>query len=114
ANAGGDVGFTTGDTFVEPFEEALRELAVEEVSDPVVTSFGVHLIKLTEQSTTEFESLDEARERILADLRREAANALYTQRAQQLRTLAFESLDLQEPAAALGLEIQTTEPFGRS
>lgn len=114
AAQGGDVGYTTGDSFVEPFEEALRGLAVDEVSEPVVTEFGVHLIKLTEQSEEQFESLEEARDRIVRELRQNEVDQIYSQRAERLSNLAFESLDLQDPAELMGLEVQTTDLFGRS
>lgn len=114
AEVGGDVGYTQGNSFVEEFESALQALAVDEVSDPVVTDFGVHLIKLTEISSSEFESLDMARERIRQELQEEEADLLYTERAERLSNLSFESLDLNDPAQIMGLELQTTEPFGRS
>lgn len=114
AQDGGDVGYTTGDTFVEPFEQALQQLEVGEVSDPVETEFGVHLIKLTEESASEFESFEQARDRIARELREEEAERIYNERAQRLATLAFESLDLDQPAESLDLEKQTTDLFGRS
>ena len=48
AETGGDLGFTTGDTFPEAFEEALAALDVGEVSAPVETDSGTHFIKLLE------------------------------------------------------------------
>lgn len=42
----GYLGFTTGGQFVFPFERAAYNLKVGEISQPVRTSFGYHLIKL--------------------------------------------------------------------
>ncbi len=114
AQDGGDVGYTTGTSFVDEFEAALQALAVNEVSGPVVTEFGVHLIKLTELSEAEVPSLEDSRERIIRELSSREVETRYLQQAQTLGNLAFESLDLQEPAAATGLEIQTSTLFGRS
>lgn len=114
AEDGGDVGFTTGSNFVEPFEAALRELEVGEVSGPVRTEFGYHLIKLLDQSETEVETFEQRRGLLENDLRAQKADVLFVARSEELSNLAFEAVDLQEPADALGLTIQRSEPFGRS
>ncbi len=46
--AGGDIGYTDGTVFPDAVESALTSMEVGQVSDPVVSEFGVHLIKLTE------------------------------------------------------------------
>ncbi len=111
AQFGGDVGYTTGDTFVDEFEAALSQLAVNEVSAPVRTQFGVHLIKLTEMTESDVPSLEESRDRILRELQDQQVDDIYISRAEELNNLSFESLDLQEPAEALGLPIQITGLF---
>jgi len=111
---GGDVGYTTGDTFVEPFEQALLSLDVGEVSAPVRTEFGVHLIKLTERSESEIETFEDARERLERDLKTAQVDTIFLARQEELGNLAFESFDLADPAEIMGLEIQTTGLFGRS
>lgn len=114
AEDGGDVGYTTGDNFVEEFEQSLLTLDVGEVSDPVRTEFGIHLIKLTERSESEIETYEDARDRIERDLKTAAVDAIFLERSEELGNLAFESFDLQEPADIMGMEIQTTDLFGRS
>ncbi|HEY0960842.1 MAG TPA: peptidylprolyl isomerase, partial [Pseudomonadales bacterium] len=114
AEAGGDVGFTTGSNFVEPFEEALRALEVGAVSEPVRTEFGYHVIKLLDQSETEVETFEQRRGLLENDLRAQKAADLFIARSEELSNLAFEAVDLQEPAEAMGLTIQRSEPFGRS
>ena len=111
AQFGGDVGYTTGETFAEEFEAALSQLELNEVSDPVRTQFGVHLIKLTEIIENEGPSLEESRERIERELQDQAVEDIYIARAEELNNLSFESIDLQEPANILELDIQTTELF---
>lgn len=114
AEAGGDVGYTTGSNFVEPFEEALRSLEVGAVSEPVRTEFGYHLIKLLDQSETEVETFEQRRGVLENDLRAQKAADLFIARSEELSNLAFEAVDLQEPAEAMNLTIQRSEPFGRS
>ena len=50
----GDIGYTDGSAFPAPLEAALAELEVNQVSDPVVSEFGVHLVKLTENTVNEY------------------------------------------------------------
>jgi len=114
AQFGGDVGYSSGETFVEEFENALAQLTLDEVSGPVRTQFGVHLIKLTDITENDIPSLEDSRERIERELQSQAVDDIYLARAEELGNLAFESLDLQQPAEALGLEIQTSELFDRS
>ncbi len=114
AQGGGDVGFTTGDSFVAPFEEALRSLAVDQVSEPVQTEFGIHLIKLTEVSETAIESFEMRRAALERDLKQKEVDTLYITRVEDLKNLAFESPDLEAPASRLNLVKQTSGLFGRN
>lgn len=111
AQLGGDVGYTNGEAFVGPFETALRALEVGEVSAPVQTQFGVHLIKLTELTESEAPDFEESKDRIERELQDQAVDEIYLARAEELNNLSFESIDLQEPADILGLEIKTTDLF---
>lgn len=113
SNFAGDVGYTTGDSFVEAFETALQALEVGEVSAPVQTQFGIHLIKLTELNEAEVASLDEVRDRIRSEIATEQTESRYQSLGEQLNTLAFESFDLQAPAEQLGLEIMQTDAFSQ-
>jgi len=114
AQGGGDVGYTTGSSFVDAFEQALQALAVEEVSSPVRTEFGFHLIKLTELNATEIESFEVRRSALEQELRASETDRLFVARSEELSNLAFESVDLDDPAAAMGLSKQRSEWFGRS
>ncbi|HWK54395.1 MAG TPA: SurA N-terminal domain-containing protein [Hyphomicrobiales bacterium] len=114
AQDGGDVGYTTGSNFVANFEQALQGLALDQVSDPVRTEFGVHLIKLTEVSETEVPSFEERRADIERTLKAKDVDVLFSRRVEELGNLAFESFDLSEPAMQMNLEIQHTDWFGRS
>jgi foldase protein PrsA len=53
--AGGDLGFQAAGTFVPEFEQALAGLEEGDISDPVRTEFGFHIIRAVERRTTPFE-----------------------------------------------------------
>lgn len=110
---GGDLGFAGRDTFVPEFEQALFALEPGAVSEPVVTQFGVHLIRLEELATTEPPNFEERRSGLEARLKEEGARARFSELRQELDTLAFEAPDLEEPAETLGLDIREAGPFTR-
>lgn len=114
AEQGGDIGYTDGSAFPQPIEEALNELAFNEVSGPVVTEFGVHLVKLTEAANQQFAGFEEARDRIERELKSSEVDLLYGERLETLSNLAFESADLQPLSERLDLGIQASEPFPRT
>lgn len=69
AREGGDLGWVSPGQFVPEFEQAMNALRPGEMSQPVVSRFGVHLIRLDERRQTE---LSEREQRDLArDLVRE-------------------------------------------
>ena len=49
AREGGDLGWVSPGQFVPEFEEAVNRLAPGQISQPVVSRFGVHLIQLQER-----------------------------------------------------------------
>ena len=111
---GGDIGYTDGTAFPAAIEEALETLSLDEVSAPVVSEFGVHLVKLTEDAENIFATFEEARDRIERDLKSSEVELIYGERLQDLSNLAFETGDLQTISEELGLEISQSEPIGRS
>lgn len=112
---GGDLGMAGRDTFVPAFERALFGLAeVAEVSEPVVTQFGVHLIRLEEIASSEPPTFERRRPALEARLQEEVAQVRFSELRQELDTLAFETPDLEEPASTLGLEILEVGPFTRA
>lgn len=110
----GDIGYTDGSVFPAALEQALLTLEVDQVSAPVVSEFGVHLVKLTEYDAQEYPEFDEVAERIERDLNSTEVDQLYFSRLEDLANLAFETFDLQAINEELGLEIQQSEFFGRT
>lgn len=114
ARDGGDIGYTDGTVFPEPVEEALAELELGEVSEPVVSEFGVHLVKLTEYDVDEYPSFEERAEEIERELLESEVEQAYFSRLETLGNLAFETFDLQAIEEEMGLEVRESPFFGRS
>ena len=113
-DAGGDVGYTTGDSFVEEFEQALVALAVGEVSEPVESEFGIHIIKLLAEEEEEFGTLEEKRLEIVQQLKAIEADSLYISKLEDFKDYTYNVSDLSEAGELLGLETQTIGPFNRA
>jgi peptidyl-prolyl cis-trans isomerase C len=71
AAEGGDLGYFTADKMVKPFAEAAFTLKKGEVSEPVKSPFGWHLITLEDRRSATVPTLNEAREAIVMQLQDE-------------------------------------------
>jgi len=79
ANAeGGDLGFFTRGQMLKPFEEAVFALDVGDISEPVQTQFGWHIIKLDEKRDQEVPGFDDVKAAIVAQLVQQKAQAVVT------------------------------------
>jgi peptidyl-prolyl cis-trans isomerase D len=114
ASRGGDLGFTPRGSFDPDFEEALFALQEGEVSEPVRTSYGYHLIKLTALQAPDLPPLEEMRENLEQELKAELVERRFVEATQELANLVYESEDLQRPAEAMDLEIEVHGPVERS
>jgi peptidyl-prolyl cis-trans isomerase C len=70
---GGDLGFFGKGQMVKPFEDAAWALKAGEVSAPVKSQFGWHLIKLEEKRVQPPPSFDTVKEQIMTELQRKKA-----------------------------------------
>ena len=113
ADFGGDLGFTAGDTFPESFEAALAALEVGQVSAPVQTDSGTHLIKLVDKQETVIDFSTE-RARIEQELVAELRDEWLVEKLANLKELSFNAESLSEVAEDLELTAQVSESFTRS
>ncbi|PCH63822.1 MAG: hypothetical protein COC19_00555 [SAR86 cluster bacterium] len=114
AQQGGDIGYSDGSAFPDAVEEALLSLNVDEVSAPVVSEFGVHLVMLTEDAENVFQSYEDVSARIENELKSSQVELLFSERLEDLSNLAFESADLASLSEQLGLEIQLSDAIPRA
>ena len=94
AAQGGDLGWANAGMFVPEFEEVMNRLAPGEISEPLVSRFGVHLIQLTERRTATL-SPREQRESMRAMLREKKLDDAFLSWAQDLRGRAY--VEMREP-----------------
>ncbi len=113
AGRGGDLGYTSGDAFPAEMEEVIASLAVGDVSLPVRTDAGTHLVLVTERREGVVPTLDELRAELEASLQQEAARAALLVAVEELRDVSFNAEDLSSPAAELELEIQRIDGVTR-
>jgi len=73
---GGDLGFFTKDRMVEPFAEAAFKMEPGQISDPVKSQFGWHVIKVEEKRTKPVPSFEEMKDQVNAYLERKAQQDL--------------------------------------
>ncbi|RJE80473.1 peptidylprolyl isomerase [Paracoccus sp. JM45] len=67
----GDLGWFAADQMVAPFSEAVAGMEKGQISDPVETEFGWHLIKLNDSRLREAPTMDDVRDQLVQMVRRE-------------------------------------------
>ena len=112
-DAGGDLGFFTLGVMMSEFEDKVFSMKVGEVSSPVKTEFGYHVIKLNNIQTGAVKPFDEIRVE-LAELytQRAAQKSLYDL-TEQLTNLAYEA-SLEEASDQMNLKLNTSEFFAQN
>jgi len=76
AAQGGDLGWFGQGVMIPPFEAAVMALSPGDVSEPVQTQFGWHLVRLIDTRIAAAPALAEIRDDLVQQIQREAARAL--------------------------------------
>jgi peptidyl-prolyl cis-trans isomerase D len=114
ARVGGDLGFMNKDAMEPNFAKAALVLKQGEVSAPVKTSFGYHLIKVTEFVPSQYKPFDEVKDELRKTFQHNVAENKFYDLGQTLTEQAFEHPDSLEAAAkALNLKVEQVGPFTR-
>jgi peptidyl-prolyl cis-trans isomerase D len=115
AAQGGDLGWAEQNAYVGPFADALFKMQPGQISDPVKTQFGYHIIKLDEIRPAHVLTLADGRARIEAEYRRAQASEIFGDREEQLQQKLEkgETNDLATLATQFGLQLGEVKDFTR-
>src|SRR5581483_4627330 len=103
---GGDLGYFTKEQMVPEFADAAFKLEKGQISDPVKTQFGWHVIKVEDKRMKPTPTFDEVR----GQLENYVAHKAQAEMVQDLRKSAtIERFD-QPPAAAVPSNLNPTAP----
>ncbi|MDH5407075.1 MAG: SurA N-terminal domain-containing protein [Gammaproteobacteria bacterium] len=114
AKQGGDLGFFGLGVMDKAFEKTAFELKKGQLSKPVRSSFGYHLIKVDEIKAKQAQAYKDVRSQIKKEMQMQQAEQAFYSDVDQLSNLAYEQSDSLQPAVEqLGLTIKSTSLFSR-
>jgi peptidyl-prolyl cis-trans isomerase D len=115
ASKGGDLGLIVAGDMDEAFEEVALGLAEGEVSEPVKTEFGYHIIKVTELTPGVVKPYEEVKEVVELGFKKVEAENIFYELGETLAEISFENPDNLEVAAeSIGVSVRETESFTRT
>ncbi|WP_423207794.1 peptidylprolyl isomerase [Paracoccus yeei] len=88
----GDLGWFQPDQMVAPFADALKAMKKGDVSQPVETQFGWHVIKLIDQRAVVPPKFDEVKDQIAVQVRRDKVQAAIEARVAESKVEKTEGL----------------------
>ena len=101
AAKGGDLGSFPRGSMVKAFDDAVFGMKVGEISKPVESDFGFHIIRVSGITPGTIRSLEHARGEIENELKKQRAGRLYAELAEKFNNTVFEQSDSLKPAAEL-------------
>jgi len=111
---GGDLGWLSKGDAGPEFQAALDKLKKGEISDPVLTSDGYHIIDVRDLREGRTETFAQVRDQLVQEATKDARQDNYRDVGNKLTDMIYNDPTSLKPAAAkLGLTIQTTPLFGR-
>jgi len=114
AAKGGDLGWAGRDIYAKEFADKLFSMKEGELSEPVKTQFGYHIIKLEGIRAGVTRSFEDVRNELTEALRKEQAGTLFGNRQDQLQErLEKGDANLDELAREFGMHRGEVEHFER-
>lgn len=110
AQQGGDLGAIQPGMMVAEFEKAAYALQQGEISEPVRTQFGLHLVQATKVEPERVKPFEEVKEELRQEMIAERQTNQLIDLGNRLANLTYEHPDtLDNAAKTLGLEVKTTD-----
>ncbi len=113
-DGGGYLGEFKKNAMVKPFAEKAFQMKAGEISEPVRTQYGWHIIKVEKVNEETGVSFKDAEDKIRKKLVEERAKNLAYEEAEAVYDASFEGDDLTKNAEARGLNIVTTDFFTKN
>lgn len=110
---GGYLGAFKYEDMVKPFSDKAFSMKAGEISDPVRTQFGWHIIKVEKVNEASTVSFENAKQKIQKKITAEKAKSIAYDAAEVVYEESFEGDDLINNAAMRNLQVQTTDFFTR-
>lgn len=98
---GGDLGYFERGAMVKAFDDAVFSMKAGEISAPVESEFGYHIIRLTAVRGGKGKTFEEARPEIEAELKKQLAGRKFAEMAEAFSNTLFEQSDSLKAAAEL-------------
>ena len=114
AKNGGDLGLFNVGVMEKAFEDTASQLTLGEVSEPVKSAFGYHLIKVTELVPGEVKSYEAVKPELTKAYKKSQAESKFGELGEKLSEVSYENPDSLDAAAALlGGGVKETPLFTR-
>jgi len=114
AAKGGDLGTVEKGVMDPAFERVAFDLPVDQVSEPVRTPFGYHLIEVTSIIPAQVQPFEAVKDTLRSEVAKQKTDSLYYDLGERLANIVYESPDSLEPAAEeLGLSVQHSDWMSR-
>lgn len=115
AKNGGDLGLFNVGVMEKAFEEAASHLKLGEVSEPVKSAFGYHLIKVTELVPGSVKSYAEVKPELTKAYKKAQAESRFNELGEKLAEVSYENPgSLDAAAELLGAKVAETPMFTRA
>lgn len=112
-DSGGDLGFFGIGVMVPEFETAVFAMKEGEVSAPIKSEFGFHVIKLNKIKESSSKSFDEVKEQLVKIYQKNQGQKMIYDLSDEMTNLAYEG-SLEELAEKMNLKLQTSELFSKT
>jgi len=114
AKQGGDLGFFEKGMMADEFDKVVFALEKGQLSEPVQTSFGIHLIKLLDIRPSSGQTFEQALPKLREAYIEAESDRRFYDLAEEMANLVYEAQDnLDSSAKELGIEVKNTDWISR-